>query len=203
MTDRPDLSALLGSRICHDLISPLGAIGNGVELLSLDSGDARRPEVALIAEAVSSANARIRFLRVAFGQASAEHRMGRPEIIGLLADWTHGGRLKVDWQVAGDLSRAVVRQAFLALLCLEAAVPFGGMITVGADTGRWTFVATGRRVKIEPLIWDMLAAGTPTAGLTPAQVQFGLLAQDLAHAGKAARIRASDSSVTLEIGPGP
>jgi hypothetical protein len=36
MQDKPDIAALIGSRICHDLISPIGAIGNGVELLMMD-----------------------------------------------------------------------------------------------------------------------------------------------------------------------
>ena len=76
MSDDQDLSALLGSRICHDLISPLGAIANGVELLQM-SGAAASPEVALIAESVANANARIRFFRVAYGIASAGQRVGR------------------------------------------------------------------------------------------------------------------------------
>ena len=42
MQDKPDLAALIGSRICHDLISPIGAIGNGVELLMMD-GAAKTP----------------------------------------------------------------------------------------------------------------------------------------------------------------
>ena len=60
MQDKPDLAALIGSRICHDLISPIGAIGNGVELMMMD-GTAKTPELALIAESVANANARIRY----------------------------------------------------------------------------------------------------------------------------------------------
>ena len=66
MTDQTDLAALLGSRICHDLISPIGAIGNGVELLMMEGGTPS-PELVLIAESVAAANARIRFFRLAFG----------------------------------------------------------------------------------------------------------------------------------------
>ena len=44
MPDKPDLAALVGSRICHDLISPIGAIGNGVELLMME-GAAKGPEM--------------------------------------------------------------------------------------------------------------------------------------------------------------
>ena len=73
MSNSPDLAALLGSRICHDLISPIGAIGNGVELMLMD-GAGRAPEVALISESVDAANARIRFFRVAYGVSSPASR---------------------------------------------------------------------------------------------------------------------------------
>ena len=69
-TLREDLTALVGSRICHDLISPLGAIGNGLELLQL-SGLPQGPEWALIAESVENASARIRFFRIAYGAADS------------------------------------------------------------------------------------------------------------------------------------
>jgi histidine phosphotransferase ChpT len=68
LTVNIELTSLIGSRICHDLISPLGAIGNGVELLAM-SEVAKGPEMSLIAESVENANARIRFFRVAFGAA--------------------------------------------------------------------------------------------------------------------------------------
>ena len=90
MPDDPDLAALLGSRICHDLISPLGAIGNGVELMLLEGGR-HSPEMALISESVAHASARIRFFRVAFGTGSAEQRMGRPEVASILTDITRAG----------------------------------------------------------------------------------------------------------------
>ena len=57
-----NLAALIGSRICHDLISPIGAINNGLELLGMS--DAREgPELELISESVGNASARIRFFR--------------------------------------------------------------------------------------------------------------------------------------------
>ncbi len=71
-----DLVALIGSRICHDLISPIGAIGNGIELIGL-SGAGAGPEMALISESVTNAQARIRFYyRVAFGAGKARTSPG-------------------------------------------------------------------------------------------------------------------------------
>lgn len=197
MSDDTDLAALLGSRICHDLISPLGAIGNGVELLMLDGGAATRPEIALIAQSVASANARIRFLRVAFGMAAGEQRMGRPEILTLLRDWTDGGRLNVDWQATGDHSRAVVRRVFLGLLCLESALPFGGSVVVGRDGAGWRLAAQGRRLRVDAPLWAILTDPQAVADLAAPQVQFGLLRQDLLRGPGPARVVAGDG--TLDV----
>ena len=105
MTDKSDLAALLGSRICHDLISPIGAIGNGVELLMLESRD-QGPEMALISDSVAQAIARIRFFRIALGAASPGQRIGRPEGAEVLAGLTRGGRLVIDWQGPAEMARA-------------------------------------------------------------------------------------------------
>ncbi|MEO0403208.1 MAG: histidine phosphotransferase, partial [Pseudomonadota bacterium] len=63
-----NLAALIGSRICHDLISPIGAINNGLELLGM-SDQRDGPEIDLISESVENASARIRFFRIAYGAA--------------------------------------------------------------------------------------------------------------------------------------
>jgi hypothetical protein len=70
--DRQSLADLIGSRLCHDLSNPLGAIGNGVELLDL-TGSAKGPEMDLIRDAVGDALARVRFFRLAFGHAGPDH----------------------------------------------------------------------------------------------------------------------------------
>lgn len=183
MADRPDLAALIGSRICHDLIGPIGAIGNGVELLALEGGT-RGPEMALIAESVAQANARIRFFRIAFGGAGQDQRIARSEVQQILADLTRGGRLTIDWTSPADLARAEARAAFLAIQCLETALPWGGRILVERGETRWTLAAQGRRMRIEPATWDLLAAPAPPAGLEPAQVQFALLPEELARQGR-------------------
>lgn len=176
--DTPDLAALLGSRICHDLISPLGAIGNGVELLMM-SGAAASPEVALIAESVASANARIRYFRVAFGSASPDQRMGRPEILSILAETTKGGRLTINWTPVGDVRRCEVKLAFLLLQCCESAMPYGGRIQVAAQDGGWRLTATALKFRMEPDFWDALANPGSGAEITPAKVHFALAPQEL------------------------
>jgi len=86
-----DLAALIGSRICHDLISPIGAINNGLELLGM-SGQTGGAELDLISQSVENASARIRFFRIAYG-AEGIQPLGRAEIEAKMQGYTAGGRL--------------------------------------------------------------------------------------------------------------
>lgn len=193
--NKPDLTALLGSRICHDLISPLGAIGNGVELLSM-SGTAG-PEIALISESVTNANARIRFFRVAFGAAAADQRIGRPEVLSILSDMTRGGRLVIDWQAAGDQPRRAVKLVFLAIQCLETAMPYGGQIAVTTDGEGWSVTGTAGKLKTEPEIWAALSGPDSWPEISPAQVHFALMPEELAAQHRQLTLDIKDTQIAI------
>lgn len=196
MPDATALAALIGSRICHDLISPIGAIGNGLELMQL--GGAAGPEVALVSESVGNASARIRFFRVAFGMADADQRVGRAEITGTLQDLWRGHRLRIDWQVAGDPPRPEVKLAFLSLLCAEHALPWGGQVTIGEERGRWQLSAEADKLRVVEPLWSGLTAGKPPdAPLGPAEVQFALLPQELKAQRRRLEVVISAASITL------
>ena len=77
---------------------------------------------------MANANARIRFFRIAYGAAAGE--VAEAEIRSILTGMANGGRVAIDWRIAGPVSRARAKLAFLALQCLETALPFGGKITV-------------------------------------------------------------------------
>lgn len=195
MPQRQDLSALIGSRICHDLISPIGAIGNGIELLIMD-GATKSPEIALISDSVTHANARIRFFRVAFGAAAGDQRIGSPEVASILSDMTRGGRVTITWDAPADLSRPEVKLAFLALLCLESAMPFGGRITVSARDG-WRLTASSVKLRPVPELWQPLIAGQIPDTTAPAQVHFPLLAQEAADQNRPLTIETTAETIRI------
>lgn len=188
---RLDLAALLASRICHDLISPIGAIGNGLELLMIESAS-QGPEMALIGESVGQANARIRFFRVAFGVTSSLQRIGAAEVIAILSDITRGGRLSIVWQTGTDLSRVEVKIAFLLLLCLESAMGYGGKITVQNGAGRWLLDARAAKLRRDPPLWTWLTNPEDAPDVSPASVHFPLAAQEIAD---------HNFALTTEFGP--
>ena len=174
MRNEPELNALIGSRICHDLISPIGAIGNGVELLTM-SGVGAAPEISLISESVENANARIRFFRIAFGAAGNDALIGNTEIRNVLNDFFRGNRINVDWRINQDLPRGEAKLAFLLIQCLENALPWGGNILATKTDDVWNLTGTGDRLKIEEPLWDIAVNPQAEADVVASEVQFALI----------------------------
>lgn len=172
-----DLTSLVGSRICHDLVSPLGAISNGVELLEL-SGAVSGPEMALIVESVDNANARIRFFRIAYGAASLDQRIGRNEIVSILADLTKSGRLTYVWGPGEDVLRRDARLVFLLLQCLETSMPYGGTVGVEKMSDGWRIRGEAEKLTFKSELWDRLETTPNEMGLTESatssQVHFAM-----------------------------
>lgn len=131
MQDKPDL-APIASRICHDLISPIGAIGNGVEPGDGAGSAARRWR--WISESVANANARIRFFRICFCRASSDQRIARSEVASIPGRPVARGRVGYSRTSPADLSRREVRLVFLLLQCPESALAYGGRSASPATT---------------------------------------------------------------------
>ncbi|GAA4228194.1 histidine phosphotransferase ChpT [Sagittula marina] len=194
-----DLAALVGSRLCHDLISPIGAIQNGLELMALTGGGKDSPELTLIQDSCESAAARIRFFRVAFGHASGTQSMSRREIAGTLAAVTHDGRLKAHWSEENDHLREEVQMCFLAFLCCESALPMGGTVQFDHDAAGWTVRAKGPRLNVQQPLWDHLN-GVGEMDLPGAdKVQFALLPMISETLGKQLLATTDADSLTIKI----
>jgi histidine phosphotransferase ChpT len=196
VTQRHDLTALIGSRICHDLISPIGAISNGVELLQMDRANLT-PEVALIAESVANANARIRFFRLAFGAASAGQRIGRNEVQDILADVTRGGRMQVGWTSGSELPREGARLALLLLMCVESAMPYGGRVRIVVEENRWLLEAEASKLKVDADLWEVLSNPAASITIGPAQVHFALVPDELARQGRTLTLTIADQVIRM------
>lgn len=192
----PDLTALIGSRICHDLISPLGAIGNGVELLQL-SGLPDTPEMELIAQSVANANLRIRFFRVAFGAASDGQTISEAEIKSLIAPNADGRKIEIDWQPNGDQPRCAVKVAFLILQCFETSMPWGGRIQLHRNGDDWIIQGQADRLNPCPDLWTLLGNPSATTDVPPAQVHFALIAPELQKQNLRARVTQTENTIRV------
>ncbi|MCD7060413.1 histidine phosphotransferase ChpT [Pelagibacterium xiamenense] len=170
-----DLAALLCSRVCHDLINPVGAIGNGLEVLS-DPSQAEMADFAkeLIENSTRQARAKLEYARLAFGASSTAgtdidtreaERVAKLLIAGEKAD--------LDWQIpALIIPKNKVKLVLNMLLIAIAAVPRGGKITVeiGGEPGTENFAITAAGPKtLIPSGTAGLLAATPEDGSVDAR----------------------------------
>ena len=143
---------LLCSRLCHDLISPVGAINNGVELME-DLGDDMVDEaIALIAQSGRRAAGRLRCFRLCYGAAGSQASMGLDEAREIAAGYLDGGKVTLDWNLTADLGAdgppaGTVKVLLNLVVLADEALSQGGRISVGADAGAGgrtlTVTATG------------------------------------------------------------
>jgi histidine phosphotransferase ChpT len=162
-----DLAALLCSRVCHDLISPVGAIMNGLEVME-DGNDEETAQFAmeLIKKSAKTASAKLQFCRLAFGaagSAGAQIDTGDAEKVarGLLED----DKTKLSWNVPRVLMAKNRVKLLLNMLLLAAqAIPRGGQLTVDpvgeGETMGFRVAAAGQNAKV-PAAVPPLLAGAP------------------------------------------
>jgi histidine phosphotransferase ChpT len=162
--DALDLAALLCSRLCHDLISPVGAIVNGLEVLEDDNDEETKTfALELIKKSARVASARLQFCRLAFGAAGSSGAMidlGDAEAVarGFLED----DKTKLGWRLPRELSPKNRVKLLLNLLILAAqTIPRGGALTVepivAGDTMGFRITAGGLNARIPQAIPGLLS----------------------------------------------
>jgi histidine phosphotransferase ChpT len=183
-----DLAALLCSRVCHDLISPVGAIVNGIEVLEEEKDDATKEfALDLIKKSAATASAKLQFCRIAFGaagSAGAQIDLGDAEKIarGFLED----DKTKIAWNLPRALlAKNLVKLLLNMLVIAGQAIPRGGKITVDpigeGDSIGFKVSATGVNAKIPPAVPSLLTGELSGNNLDAHRIQpfyTGLLAKD-------------------------
>lgn len=190
MTSQTDLAALLCSRLCHDLLSPVGAISNGLELLADESDpDMRAQCFELLEHSARVSTDKLKFFRLAFGAAGgfgdAVPVEEAQEVVSALALDAKG--VQLNWAIAQpSLPKPAVKVLLnLAQIALDALVR-GGTLDIGAETreGNIEIVAraTGPRIAFDETIGRALQAELEDYEITSrtaAAHMIALLAEEL------------------------
>lgn len=159
-----DFASLLCSRLCHDLLSPVGAMNNGLELLA----DEHDPEMRqrcmdLLAESAKAAADKLKFFRLAFGAAGGFGSDVDPKEAKMVIEplVTSSGRTALEWAVPAQMmpKRAIKILLNLVLLANDALVR-GGTLFVGAETRadeqEIVIRASGPKIVMDSAIRDAL-----------------------------------------------
>lgn len=94
----PRVMELIASRICHDLVSPVGAVNNGVELMQELGEDAGEEAVKLIADSAQQASIRLKNFRLCYGAAGTDKNIGFKDIRECFTDLIKAGRVQVEFE---------------------------------------------------------------------------------------------------------
>lgn len=175
--DGQELAAYVAAKLCHDFISPAGAISSGLDLMNDPAAqDMRDDALGLIEQSARKLVALVHFARVAFGAATTSELFTAGELQGLVSGMTEGGRALLDWRIdGGDFSkpqaRALTNLAYLTAL----ALPMGGEAVITSRRDGDTVVLEGRaqgaRARLKPEVVTGLNGQRLTDGLAGQWIQ--------------------------------
>ena len=169
-----DFASLLCSRLCHDLLSPVGALNNGLELLTDETDPEMRARVfQLLSESARASANKLKFFRLAFGGAGGfgeqvDSREAKSAIEGLLVDNT---RTKFHWWVEADtLPKTALKVMLNLTLIASDALVRGGTLDVGGEenNGHLEIVVKieGPRIILDQELRTTLTHGEAGDGVT-------------------------------------
>jgi histidine phosphotransferase ChpT len=197
----PDLAALLCSRVCHDIISPVGAINNGLELL--DEGGADEDAMMLIRSSAANASARLQFARIAFGAAgSAGMQIDTGDARAVAEAFIANEKPELNW--AGPrllLPKNKVKLLLNLILVANGAIPRGGTIDVNIaeDDGKpvFTIISKGPMIRVPPKFLELHSGHMPEEPIDAHSVQHYYTLLLAREAGMKIDIMAGGESVKL------
>lgn len=170
-----DLAALLCSKVCHDIISPVGAINNGLELL--DEGGADEDAMNLIRASAQAASAKLQFARIAFGAAgSAGMQIDTGDAATVAAAYFRNEKPELTWNGGRALlPKNKVKLLLNMLMVANGAIPRGGSIAVDLSAletaPRFDIVARGPMVRVPPKFLEMHSGRAPDEPVDAHSVQ--------------------------------
>jgi histidine phosphotransferase ChpT len=203
--DPVDFASLLCSRLCHDLMSPVGALNNGIELLADEQDPAMREKcLELLSDSARTSANKLKFFRLAFGAAggfgeAVDTAEAKSAIEGLFGS---DGRIGIGWLVeGGKLHKSAIKLLLnLALIGGDSLVR-GGQLDIGAEDGsdgiEIAIRAEGPRIVLDPAVRATLLGGTAEA--VEPRTAGAWLAHNLATAAGGA-IQLSQTDTVLVIG---
>lgn len=208
------LSALLCARICHDLISPVGALATAIEILDDESNaDMHADAMDLIRNSSKQANAKLKFLRLAFGAGgSAPGVIGTQELQNLTRDMFAHGKASISWHVDNTgIDKNQARLLLNFIMLAVQAIPRGGDVSVmqiinedataniaeNSQAIGLRVIATGPRARLDKAVELTLAGKAPEDGFDGRSIQpfyAGMMAREL---GGSAQANIEEETVTF------
>lgn len=204
MTITPvELASLMCSRLCHDLLSPIGALSNGIELLVDEKDPEMRQRCFELLEQSAKASAdKLKFFRLAFGAAGGFGDLVDAQEPHALVSALAGEKIKLNWHVAeAGLPKAAVKVLLnLSAIGIDALVR-GGTLDVGAELRdeacEIAVRAAGDRLAFDPVIGRALEGALADSEISSRTAPAHMLSLLAAESGGGLRYTLSDNALLI------
>ncbi len=182
---------MLSSKLCHDLVSPISAINNGVELIQDIGGSVVDEAMKLIGDSAGHASRRLRLFRMAYGRAGSEEILNTKDVRQIAEQYMAGGKITLNWPAEQPGEVLAGKRGFLKLMLnlvvmAEETLAYGGTVTLSAASGSpegCKIEIAGRNTQLTPPIAAAFEGTTPVEDLTPRSVQSYITGRFAAHFG--------------------
>lgn len=171
---------LLSSKLCHDLISPVSAINNGVELIEDIGASVEDEAMSLIGNSAAQAARRLRLFRIAYGRAGSEENLPVRDVRQVAEQYFSSGKIRLTWSEALDLekfadSRGALKVLLNTMVMAEEILAYGGSIALQRlaedEKIACRLEITGRNALLSPAFQEALDGITPIDDLSPRTIQ--------------------------------
>jgi len=199
-----ELSALLCSRVCHDVISPVGAIANGLEVLDEETDEEMREcALDLVRKSAAQAAAKLQFARIAFGAAGSSGAMiDLGEMEEITGGFIDASKVKLDWHAPRDTRpKDEVKLLLNMILIALAGMPRGGTLTVLVDENGMAVSGTGEGTREPEGMADLIAGRAEPGRVEPRQVQAYYAGRLAEAAGRELALVADSGQVAVTARP--
>ncbi|MDP9195335.1 MAG: histidine phosphotransferase family protein [Pseudomonadota bacterium] len=201
---------LLCSRICHDLIGPVSAVGNGIELMEEEGEDMAGDAIALIAHSAQQASRKLAMFRLAYGTGGNSSSVPLDQLAPVASGFFEGGKTQLSWFEGGLSSldaRGAVRLLACMLLLAEEVLVYGGTVTLSETGEGFSVLMEGRAAGLKSETRAALEGQADPSALTPRTAHAFVTGRFLEDAGWALTLHTSQED-RLEMliqaaAPGP
>lgn len=199
--DALSLSALMSSRLCHDLINPVGALSSGLEVLADPSMDETMKEAAidLIRSSAAKSVALLKYARVAYGASGGMGaELSYEEAQSVLNDMFAWSKASLDWRIApGYAPKDEVKALLVLTLAAADCAPRGGVVVIEGERGDYRIKASGGRIIVQDDV--ARALGGDVTDLKPKFAPHYLAGLSARAAGGGIEVLAEEGAVSFAV----
>lgn len=195
---------LLCSRICHDLVSPVAAISNGVELLGEMGPEGLTDALGLLGHSGRQASVRLQLFRLSYGAGGSESLISGKMVYEAFLNFIESDKVKLEWDLMNDVPDEDLNPGFFkvllnAMLFGRECLIRGGVISVKKDGLKMVVTAAGETVTVREGMGEALAGTLPVNELTPKTVHAYVTSAFAKHFGFPLTLTQGDNTISMTI----